>query len=430
MKLYLYRSDVRIQPFDDEVADAQVMLETLAETQERACRKAGLQLQRVDSPDQAIERPCLLAPDDLYFSEKALADFLKACRKQGSATGARMALARCASVEQMLPLQEIELVDWQGDSGQALYDLWYVPDGDLPEDKEQLRVTLATRCRPLTVAMREIVFPVRMPVIDEQQNTFLFPITSTICCRIGHWTHLLWLSQMAFGVAWMEHARSHSVWAALKLLGSVAKERSINRWKVLGQMNVIGKDCDIHPTAYLEASIIGDGVRIGAGACVRNSLVGDSVTLADHAVVLNAVVGRDCLLTENMFLVSSLCYPGSILGNIKTQMAVIGREVYLHGWCSLLDAKFVGDIKVLHKGKRVGTGRSFIASCVGHRAVLSAKILIHPGREIPNDMVLVSRPEDVIAEIPEDLAPMTPMVRHQGTLVPLETLRKQSRKRS
>ncbi|RME25789.1 MAG: hypothetical protein D6806_07300, partial [Deltaproteobacteria bacterium] len=225
------------------------------------------------------------------------------------------------------------------------------------------------------------------------------------------------------GIAWNEYFRHHKVRAIAKALWAVLKRFSVNRYKVLSGMNVIGQGCEIHPTAYIEFSMLGRGVKVGAGCSIRNSIIGDGVEIADHAVVVNSVVGRDCFLTENFFLVSSLCYPGSTLGNLKTQMAVIGRDVYLHGWCSLLDAKFVGDIKVMHRGKRVGTGRSFMASCIGHRAVLGAKVLIHPGRDIPNDLLMVSRPEDVIVEVPPNIPPRVPMVRDRGTLVPLEQLK-------
>ena len=71
----------------------------------------------------------------------------------------------------------------------------------------------------------------------------------------------------------------------------------------------------------------------------------------------------------------------------------------------------------------MGTGRSFFASCIGHRAVLGAKVLLHPGREVPNDLLMVSRPDDVIAEVPAEIPPRTPMVRDRGTLVTLESLK-------
>lgn len=423
MKMYIYKTGTVLAPFGDDVSQAQVMLETLAETQERACRCHRIEPVRVASPAEATERPCLLAADWTYFSEKALGDFLRAVRTTGR-PGGRLALKRCVSVEHTLPLQDIERIDWETPKARAAYDLWLVPSGELPDDPAQVRGALAERCPACLVPMREVVRNVRLPVLDSTERHFKYPITSTVCCHVSHWTHLLWLTTLAFGIGWLEHIRHHKTRTFLRVLGTVLRRFSLNKWKLLAGMNAVGKGSDVHPTAYLEGSLLGRGVQVGAGACIRNSLVGDGAIVADHAVVVNSVVGRECYLTENFFLVSSLCYPGSILGNLKTQMAVIGRDVYLHGWCSLLDAKFVGDIKVLHRGERVGTGRSFMASCIGHRAVLGAKVLIHPGREIPNDLLMVSRPEDVIAEVPPDLPPRTPLVRDRGTLVTLASLRK------
>ncbi len=426
MKAYIYRTGTVISPFGDDVSDVQVLNQSLSETQRRACRKAGLEWSRIDDPSEARERPCVLAPDSLYFSEKALGDFLKAARKRG-VSGASLALRRCTSVEHALPLQDTRLIDFRSEHGRAVYDLWLVPEGPLPADPARVRDELAGRCPPLEVPMREIAIPVRVPVLHEQERPFLFPITSTVCCNISHWTHLLWLAHLSLGIGWMEHLRSNAASSALQLLGSVARRPTVNKWKVLARMNRIGRGCDVHPTAYLEASILGDGVEVGAGACIRNSIIGPDVVVADHARVINSVVGQACLLTEDYFLLSSLCYPGSILGNPKTQMAVIGRDVYLCGWTSLLDAKFVGDVQVVHRGEKVGTGRSFLACCIGHRAVLGARVLIHAGREIPNDLLMVSRPEDVISEIPPDLPQNTPLVNEGGTLVPLQSLQKRRR---
>jgi hypothetical protein len=85
--------------------------------------------------------------------------------------------------------------------------------------------------------------------------------------------------------------------------------------------------------------------------------------------------------------------------------------------------KVLGDVQVIHRGQKVGTGKAFLACCIGHRAVLGARVLIHAGREIPNDLLMVSRPEDVVAHIPPDLPANTPLVRHEGGLVPLKNLR-------
>ena len=50
---------------------------------------------------------------------------------------------------------------------------------------------------------------------------------------------------------------------------------------------------------------------------------------------------------------------------------------------------------------------------------MAAKVLVQPGREIPNDTVVVMRPDEVIHRIPENIEPGQPYVRDGGTLVRL-----------
>ena len=114
-----------------------------------------------------------------------------------------------------------------------------------------------------------------------------------------------------------------------------------------------------------------------------------------------------------------MSYPGATIGNYKLQVSLIGRDAYINAWAGFVDAKFVGSVKVQHKGELLSTERSFLGSVIGHRAKVAAKILIHPGREIPNDTVVVMRPDEVVSVIPDDMPPNVPMVRDGGTLVPL-----------
>jgi hypothetical protein len=76
-------------------------------------------------------------------------------------------------------------------------------------------------------------------------------------------------------------------------------------------------------------------------------------------------------------------------------------------------------VKVQHHGKPTSSGRAFLGSCVGHRAKVAAKVMIQAGRELPNDLVVVMRPDEVVRVVPDDLPPGVPLVRDRGTLVPL-----------
>ena len=165
MKLYIYSTGTKISPFGDDVSKSQVLTETLAQTQQRACKYNKLELVRIEKPSEATERPCLLAADYVYFSEKALGDFVKTAQAKPK-KGAALALKRGNAVEHTLPNQDITLLDWSGDRGRVVYDIWLVRDGSLPDNDFEVRDQLKDRCPPVTVPMKEIIRPVRLPVID------------------------------------------------------------------------------------------------------------------------------------------------------------------------------------------------------------------------------------------------------------------------
>jgi len=105
---------------------------------------------------------------------------------------------------------------------------------------------------------------------------------------------------------------------------------------------------------------------------------------------------------------------------VRTQMSIFGRKSHVGMWCSFLDAKFLGEVMVEHHGRLVSSGTSFLGSCIGHDCTMIGKVLIMPGRAVPNGTFMVMRPDECIVEIPADLPPGVPMIRDNGHLVPLK----------
>ena len=83
--------------------------------------------------------------------------------------------------------------------------------------------------------------------------------------------------------------------------------------------------------------------------------------------------------------------------------------------------KLQGTIDVAHEGRMQSTGRNFLGSCLGHGGHVGAKVLILPGREIPNGTLITMRDDELIRTIPEQLVAGVAHVRDNGTLVPLLT---------
>lgn len=417
----ILRTETFIEPFGDHVSQAFFTRETLAETQDASFKTVGFEVVRASTVKDALaaiknaNKPVLLMLDRVYVSEKALKDFLKAAKK--TRRPAALSLEINASVEFCLPIQDV-----LREKDLIIHDVVLIDPQNLPPSDESSNVAWLRKIRDsaekVPVKKREIVIDVPLPVIDPSQRekaVMRYPVTSTVVVSIEHWVHVLWLNQIAFGIRWMEHIRRHPLWTILRIFSGF----SLDRDRVLERLVKRGKNVRIHPTAYVSGSILGDNVRIGAHATVRNSIVGDNVVLEDHAVLLNSVVGPSCFISANTFVVSCAIYPESTVGNHKIQVSLIGRNAYINAWAGFVDAKFVGHVMVPHNGELRSTERSFLGSVVGHRAKVGAKILIMPGRAIPNDTVIVMRPDEVVSDIPENLPKGVPVVRDKGSLVPV-----------
>ncbi len=423
-KAFILPTATRIAPFGDAVSEAYFTDETIRESQLRALRYAGFEPVATASVAEAIaaaqteSQPMLFLLDRVFLTEKAARDFVKQARKKKRLPAA-LALPINASVEYTLPLQDV-LVDHH----RVVHDVILTDAAHLPAHDADA-VAWIRRFREdalfVDVLMREVVIEAPLPVIGERKGAVLrYPLTSTLVVSIEHWTHILWLNQIAFGVRWIELMRRRPLWAAWR----AATAFSLDAERILMRLVSKGKNVRVHPTATLMGSIIGDNVTIGPHVTVKNSIVGAGTTLLDHSALVNSVVGQNNLITENTFMVSTVTYPDATVGNYKLQVSLIGRGAYVNAWAGFVDAKFVGHVAVAHRGGLASTERQFLGSVVGHRARVAAKVLIHPGREIPNDALIVMRPDEVVSTIPADLVPDRPMVRDGGTLVPLGAERK------
>lgn len=417
----ILRTGTVISPFGDPVGEVFFAGESLAETQARAFGGLGMEVLYVSSAEEARAAaasagagPVLLLLDRVYVSEKAAKDFLKQSRALRPPVA--LALELDAAAEYTRPVASV-----LSETSQLVHDVVRVDGAELPEPLEDsvawLRSILRTARRCL-VPKRVIVVDIPLPVIpsqDDPRPTLRYPVTSTVVVSIEHWVHVLWLNQIAFGIRWMELLRRRPLWALLRVLSGLAFDRE----RLLQRLVRRGRKVTVHPTAHVSGSMLGDGVVIGPHATVRNSILGPGVIVQDHAVLLNSVIGARTLVTENTFGVSIVSYPDATVGNYKLQMCLIGRGAYVNAWAGFVDAKFIGHVKVGHRGALVSTERAFLGSCVGHRAKVAAKVLLQPGREIPNDTVIVMRPDEVVSTVPEHMPAGQPFVRDRGTLVPL-----------
>jgi len=433
MKLYLLRQDQTLSPFDENL-DALPFAETnFGSERQRIAKKLGLDLEERHMSDdtEGCVFPSVWITENCFVSEKALTDFLKCCALQ--TTICQLALAHTPSTEYTRPIASVTLEQLdaaglgarsskaKGSESAATqrvrYHCFYLPQKRSATTVEELLDDCIKTAQAVVVPKREIIIPLRLPLLgSKEENTLQYPITSTVACHVDHWVHLLWLNQLAFAIRWNETVRQHPLWTLFKVLRTL----SLKPEKLLPVMNRIGKNCQIHPTAYLEGCIVGDNVTIGARSTVRNCILGNNVEIDDHANVLSSVLSNDVYVSPKTYIVWSLADEGAIISNYKLQVSVLGKKASTSTWAGLVDAKLQGFVDVMHQGKKQSTERRFLGSCMGHNAYIGAKVLILPGREIPNDTFIAMRPDELIQEIPTDIKPGVPYMREGGTLVPVK----------
>lgn len=447
MRALIVETGRKISPFDEAPGLAHWAGTTVGAAVRAALERRGISVIELlpDAPVPPAPREdthTLVLADHMFVSDKCLGDFLDAALSAwehgdiASTTPIRLALARTPAVDFVRPVSSavVEPLDERGPGARppkawrveaeaterVAFDCFLVDNLPDVASARELLERLREKSARVVVAKRELGIPLRLPVLgDARETRALVPVTSTVAAHVEHWVHVLWLNQLAFGVRWMELVRAHKFWAVWRTLAAFP-------WfplpRVLRSFVWRGRNVRIHPTAHVEASILGDDVVIGPRASVRNSILGRGVEVGDHGTVLSSSLGDRVFVTPRTFVVWSAAYPDAVISNYKLQVSLLGRGASLSTWAGLIDAKLQGSVDVKQDGVLVSTERSFIGSCIGHGAFVGAKVLVMPGREIPNGTFIAMRPDELIVDVPAALPPGVPLVRDRGTLIPLDRL--------
>jgi len=178
---------------------------------------------------------------------------------------------------------------------------------------------------------------------------------------------------------------------------------SFNRWKILSQLNKIGEKCDIHPTAYIEGSTIGDNVTVGAGAIIKESVIGKDAFIGNGVIIEESVVGEKSTILSGHILYSVL-YPGTFTVTQFISASLIGRDTFLGAGVNLADFRMDGkSVMVMRDGIKVDTGNTFVGVCMGHEVYLGAGCIVAPGRIIPNGMRITPEKDRIIEKPNQDM---------------------------
>ncbi|OGQ77305.1 MAG: hypothetical protein A2289_00085 [Deltaproteobacteria bacterium RIFOXYA12_FULL_58_15] len=390
-RVYIEPSGRQVLPFDDAPADIPIGNRPLSEWQKEMLAEAGLQ--RMDSPTP----PCLVIPDNLFTTGPVLSRFVS----QAAGRNAVLVLKRSLFGKSTTPVQShvtateqgwrFEKVRWVSDGGDDGEPVEVVIDPE--EDRFEMPLP------PGLGGKAEIALP-RHPVMT-----------------LHHWVHILWANQAAAASI----ARRVPKWKwVVRALWAVIRGLSGNKWRVLGKINNIGGGCDIHPTAVIEGSTLGDNVTVGPHARILFSTIGDGANIMTGAQVEVSTVGPNAVVAQLTTLRGSVLYPEAFAGQYLMQACVLGRRAITTGAGFSMDVNFDRDIRVPLDGELHSTGTQFLGSAFGHNSRIGTGFWLASGRSIPNGAFVTRHPRDVIARIPDAAGDGRPWVNNGGTLVALD----------
>ena len=412
MKAYIYATGIKISPFNDDVGQSRVFNRPLEAMQREALARLGIPAVNVRSLDEVPAGPGLLIYDHVCFSPDVLRKFKAQVEKVGRP--AVLALRAGGFTDFTLPIQDA-VAETLPDGGAAVrYGVYYFREAP-------------RRAEELAAAERVVVTPdekklriERVERLTEGRERMEYSLTRDYVFHINHWSHILYANLYALYHYWTDASPGRLAW----YLGCLLRAHSLNKWKLMAKMVRQGKNCDIHPSAVVEASILGNNVKIGRRASVWGSVLADNVEVDSGADLTTTIVGEDATIASNTRLALTVIYPRACVGQFLMQGFVIGRGVLAAPAGFAMDMKLGRDIVVEHQGRPVSTGKRFLGSCIGHQAVIGAGVWLDSGLEIPNGYHLVRDPDQMVRKVPKGLPTGKPLIVRDGTLIPIHKRRK------
>jgi acetyltransferase-like isoleucine patch superfamily enzyme len=378
MKAYVQRVDKRLEPFDEPARDCLVLDQTIADMQAGVFAKMGMEMISVsDASEVSDANEHLVLGDNLYFTPELLCEFVKRSMREKSSTV-------CALKHGVTTLRTaISVQDVKTCGGYTEYNLRYFPE---VERRKNLRTVV--------IEPDGLSAPIAMPHHICRAREYVVPMTERFVIQVDHWANL-WAANIAAILAGGARLQKSS---KAKLLFLALKARSFNKWKILCRLNKIGRNCDVHPTAYIEGSAIGDGVAVGAGAVVRESVIGEGSFIGNGVVVEESVIGEGSTILNGHILYSVL-YPHSFSVAEMVSASLVGRDTFMGLNSTLTDFRLDGkNVTVLKDGVAVDSGNIFLGSCLGHGVYLGSGCIVAPGRTVPCGLHLAARKDQTIWE--------------------------------
>lgn len=399
MRLYVVQKSAPLAPFGRVVDACGLGGGTFASYRARTAKRLSLAVEDA-SPEQSLAGPALVVADDTFVTRRALRGFWKASAKAG--VPSRLCLPPSRLLDLFLPLQDVPV----SSDGRAAFDVAFVPRGAsatpaalfaLDED--------AWRAPPFREIELEVPLPRHLLGLGDER--FTFPLTSTVAMRVRHWVHVLRASHLMPQIELLERAGDTPLRSLWRALFSLRFSKPAMRRALSARFCYRGKGAFVHPTATVEASVLGDGVRIGAYAYVVGSVLGDGVVVEQRAHVEQSCLGPRTFVSKNSSVSACVAFGDTDVCVNGIQTCAIAERCGLTSWARPLDTIPGAHVHVKDGDQLRDAGALPCGVAFGPGVFVGAGVDIAPGRVIPAGLKLVSDPSRTLLKAPDEVEPGT-----------------------
>jgi hypothetical protein len=397
VKVLVVRRRRVLAPFAREADACALGTGTFASARAQALLACGLPAATDAALDDVVEGPALVWSDDVWVTRRALAGFLKVARAQASPV--RLALPKSRMLELFLPLQDVDTKD-----GAAAFEVAFVPAGHKVSVRELFSLGADRWAQP---AYKEILLDVPQPrhILRTHGESMKWPLTSTIAMRVRHWVHVLRAGHLAPQVALLDRASAAPIRSALRALAA-ARLTQAARMRALRRAFVFkGRNVTIHPTATVEASVLEDGVSVGAYAYVLNSVIGAGSVIEQRAHVSGSALGPKTFVSLNSSLSACVSFGDTDACINGVQACVFAERGGFTSFALPLDLAVTGEVCVEDDGALREVGALPCGVAFGADVFVGANVVIAAGRAVPAGIRLYADGRGVLQRVPADLAP-------------------------
>ncbi len=363
MYFYRLKKDTKLHSFGESIGEVPVLGEPLAHYQNKLIRSLGGEVIDISSESEISDSDYILFNEDLLFTPSFLEEVQK--NIQGASGSLQMALAPNPFNERFI----LQTKDQTDDI--LLFDFFFVKQG-------------SKEFQPQVISQQ--LFPTHYPVPPQivRDEGLRYDQCDTFIGRVASPFHLLQLNLALNFMRSVPYRKKMSDTFFQKYFSPFGKFYFFG----LKFLNKKGKNCQIHPTAVIEGSIIEDNVFIGAHCVVRFSHIGRGTILEDQSSVTYSVIGRQnhisnknhvhlCLTYEQVYLIHGP-YQFSVFGRNSAVMAVINCDIRL-------DQE---NIVIPTDEGFVDSKQALLGVAYGHHSSVGGGNIIAAGRIVPNGLKL------------------------------------------